>query len=62
MVVSILFDIAQGEADNDFFTFLDGKTELDASKVLPIDFMMHNTVYGYLGTKTSLGCANGVGW
>lgn len=60
MVVSILFNKA--EKGDDFFQFLDGKSEIDVSKVLPIDFMMHNTVYGYLGTATSEGCANGVGW
>lgn len=60
MVVSVLFNIADKE-DTDFFQFLDGKS-LDISKLLPIDYMMHNNVYGYLGTMTSEGCANGVGW
>lgn len=62
MVVSIMFNVTDKEPDTDFFTFLDGKSQLDVSKVLPIDFMMHNTVFGYLGTRTSEGCATGVGW
>ena len=62
MVVSVLFNIAEGNADNEFFTFLDGTSDLDVSEILPIDFMMNNTVYGYLGTLTTEGCANGVGW
>ena len=60
MVVSVLFKI--GETQNDFFKFLDGKSPLDLSKILPIDFMMHNNIYGYLGTSTGEGWANGVGW
>lgn len=60
MVVSVFFN--KGPQSDEFFEFLDGKSPLDVSKVLPIDFMMHNNVYGYLGTKTSEGCANGVGW
>ena len=59
MIVSVLFDI--GEEDTDFFKFLDGGP-LNLASVLPIDFMMHNIVYGYLGTETSEGCATGVGW
>lgn len=59
MAVSVLFN--KGEEENDFFKFLDGE-QLDCSKVMPIDYMMSNYVYGYLGTLTSEGCANGVGW
>jgi carbonic anhydrase len=62
MVVSIMFNVTDDKPDNDFFTFLDGKSKMDVSEVLPIDFMMHNTVFGYLGTRTSEGCATGVGW
>lgn len=60
MVVSVLFEIS--DQSDEFFQFLDGKSPVDLSKIMTIDFMMHNTVYGYLGTRTSQGCANGVGW
>jgi len=60
MAVAVLFNI--GDESDDFFSFLDGKSKLDLSLALPIDFMMHNIVYGYLGTRTYEGCANGVGW
>mmetsp|Transcript_34625 Transcript_34625/g.34253 ORF Transcript_34625/g.34253 Transcript_34625/m.34253 type:complete len:180 (+) Transcript_34625:267-806(+) len=61
MVVSVLFDTVDKDGD-DFFTFLDGKSDLDVSKILPINFMMHSNVFGYLGTQTKEGCATGVGW
>ncbi len=60
MAVSVLFN--KGTPDHDFFTFLDGKSDIDVSQILPIDFMMSSNVFGYLGTHTKEGCANGVGW
>lgn len=60
MVVSVLFNKA--DKSDDFFDFLNGQSPLDLSKVLPIDFMMHSNVYGYLGTMTKEQCATGVGW
>ncbi len=52
----------QPPEENSFFNFLDGKSELDLSTLIPIDFSLKEYVTGYVGTNTVPNCERGVCW
>ena len=61
LVISILFNV--GKTHNSFFDFLEKKeADLDIGLLIPVDYMMTQDLFGYLGTTTQPPCTTGVGW
>ena len=40
----------------------DLKEGIDINQLIPVDYMMHTDLFGYLGTLSQPPCTTGVGW